>query len=77
MKQSVSAVIKIKLQQITGASEQNWTSLTENDKYVSFDEMITLFKNNNFNVNTLSDINNNGEIRYQVKMLLRNKKEMN
>ena len=39
--------------------------------------MITLFKNNNFNVNTLSDINNNGEIRYQVKMLLRNKKEMN
>ena len=74
---SIETKTKIKLQQITGASEQNWTSLTENDKYVSFDEMITLFKNNNFNVNTLSDINNNGEIRYQVKMLLRNKKEMN
>lgn len=74
---SIETKTKIKLQQITGASEQNWISLTENDTYVPFDEMITIFKNNKFDVNTLTDINNTGEIRYQVKMLLRNKKETN
>lgn len=72
---SIETKTKIKLQQIIGATDESWSSLTENDKYVTFDEMITIFKNNKYEVNTLKDISDNGEIRYQTKMLLRNKKE--
>ena len=37
--------------------------------------MIKIFNDKGYKVTSLSDINNNGEIRYQIKMLLRNKKE--
>ena len=72
---SIETKVKIKLQQIIGASEENWVDLTENSTYVTLDEMIEIFKNNKYEVNTLADINNIGEIRYQIKMMIRNKKE--
>ena len=35
--------------------------------------MIRVLQNKGYNIGTLKDINNNGEIRYQMKMLVRNK----
>ena len=66
---------KIKLQQITGTTESSWEKLSED--YVSEDEMITIYKNNKYDVNSLQDINNNGELKYEIKMIIRNKKEAN
>lgn len=66
---------KIKLQQILGTTDSSWSNLTEN--YVSKEEMLEIFNNNKYNVKSLNDINSNGEIRYQIKMYVRNKKEAN
>lgn len=63
---------KIKLQQILGTTEESWDDL--NQSFVSEEEMINIFKSKNYNVNSLKEINNNGEIRYKVKMYIRNKK---
>ena len=38
-------------------------------------EMINLFRERGYNVGSLQDITNNGEIRYSLKLFLRNKKE--
>ncbi|MBQ4262670.1 MAG: hypothetical protein IJB83_00295 [Bacilli bacterium] len=65
--------VKIKLQEIKGeATEEEWKNLSE--EYVTLEEMINIFKTEKYEVETLNDINNNGEIRYQVKMFIRNKK---
>lgn len=37
--------------------------------------MINIYKQNKYNVNSLQDINNNGELKYDIKMIIRNKKE--
>ena len=63
---------KIKLQQILGTTEESWEDLSQT--FVSEEEMINIFKSKNYNVNSLKDINNNGELRYKVKMYIRNKK---
>lgn len=63
---------KIKLQQILGTTEDSWEDLNQN--FVSEEEMINIFKSKNYDVNSLKDINNNGEIRYKIKMYIRNKK---
>ena len=41
------------------------------------EQLILAFQNKGYKVNTLDDINNNGEIRYQTKMFIRNKKGVN
>lgn len=64
---------KIKLQEIKGTNESSWENLSTT--YVSEEEMITIYKNNKYNVNSLQDINNNGELKYDIKMIIRNKKE--
>ena len=64
---------KIKLQEIKGTNESSWEKLSQT--YVSEEEMITIYKNNKYNVNSLQDINNNGELKYDIKMIIRNKKE--
>lgn len=66
---------KIKLQEIKGTTTDGWQNLNNNTQYLTEEELIKMFKDNNYNVNSLEDINNNGEIRYQVKMYLKNKKE--
>lgn len=64
---------KIKLQEIKGTNESSWEKLSQT--YVSEEEMITIYKNNKYNVNSIQDINNNGELKYDIKMIIRNKKE--
>lgn len=63
---------KIRLQQILGTTEESWEDLSQT--FVSEEEMINIFKSKNYDVNSLKDINNNGELRYKVKMYIRNKK---
>ena len=64
---------KIKLQEIQGISNAAWENL--NDNYLSENELIEIFKSKGYKVETLSDIINNGEIRYILKLYVRNKKE--
>lgn len=64
---------KIKLQEIKGTSESSWENLSET--YVTEEEMIKIYKNNKYDVNSIQDINNNGELKYDIKMIIRNKKE--
>ena len=45
------------------------------DEYLSEEELINTFKTKGYDVKTLDDIYNNGEIRYQLRMFIRNKKE--
>lgn len=71
----IESKIKIKLQQINGtATEDSWEDLTTN--YITEEEMLTMFKNNKYNVSSLLDVSNNGDIRYKVKMMIRNKTEV-
>lgn len=64
---------KIKLQEIKGTNEASWENLSQT--YVTEEEMITIYRNNKYDVNSLQDINNNGELKYDIKMIIRNKKE--
>ena len=64
---------KIKLQEIKGTTDSSWEDLSTT--YVTEEEMINIYKQNKYNVNSLQDINNNGELKYDIKMIIRNKKE--
>ena len=63
---------KIKLQQYLGVSEDSWVNLKE--EYMTEEDLIKAFKEKGYKVNTLEDIVNNGETRYQIKMYVRNKR---
>ena len=69
---NIETKYKIKLQQILSDNSGGWTAI---GSYVTEEEMIRILKEKGYNVESLDDINNNGEIRYQVKMYIRNKKE--
>ena len=69
---NIETKYKIKLQQILSEGSGGWTAI---GSYVTEEEMIRVLKEKGYNVESLDDINNNGEIRYQVKMYIRNKKE--
>lgn len=64
---------KIKLQQYLNSADAGWTDLSS--EYISKEDMFTLFQSKNYDVKSLEDINNNGDIKYLVKMYVRNKKE--
>lgn len=70
---TIETKYKIKLQQILGTSEDSWNTLSTMP--LTEQELINVFKEKKYNVNNLTDINNNGQIRYQIKMYIRNKKE--
>lgn len=72
---NIETRVKVKLQEIKGdLSESSWENLAPD--YVTEDEMIRIFNDNKFDITTLKDIDNYGEIRYQIKMYVRNKKEV-
>ncbi len=71
----VETKVKIKLQEIKSVESNDWQDLSVD--YMTQDQMVRIFQNKGYNVSTLKDINNNGEIRYQMKMLIRNKREGN
>lgn len=64
---------KIKLQEIKGTSTDGWANLST--EYLSEERLIRLFKEKGYDVKTLEDITNNGQIKYQLITYVRNKKE--
>ena len=70
---TIETKTKIKLQEIQGTTSSSWNNLSTD--YVTEEELISTFKAKGYKVSTLEDIINNGQIRYQIKLLLRNKKE--
>lgn len=70
---TIETKTKIKLQEIQGSSVAGWNNVS-ND-YLSEEALIRLFNNKGYKVNTLEDITNNGQIRYQLVTYVRNKKE--
>ena len=44
-------------------------------EYVTLPEMIKIYNDKGYKVEKLEDIMSNGELKYKVKMLIRNKKE--
>ena len=70
---TIEKKVKIKLQQNLGTETDGWNNLDIN--YMTENEMINLFKQKGYKVETLQDIANNGEIRYLLKLYVRNKKE--
>ncbi len=69
----IESKVKIKLQEIKNTYSNDWKALDSN--FMSEAQMISVLQNKGYKVGTLEDINNNGNIRYEVKMYLRNKKE--
>ena len=70
---TIETKVKIKLQQYLGDLDDSWENLKIND-YVTEEELIKIYKDNKYKVNSLEDISNNGEIKYQIKMFVRNKR---
>ena len=70
---SIETKTKIKLQEIKGKTGDGWTNI--NDEYLTESQLIQLYQSKGYKVETLEDITNNGEIRYQIKLFVRNKKE--
>ena len=64
---------KIKLQEIKGTTTDGWQNLSTD--YLSEENLIKLFKEKGYNITTLEDITNNGQIKYQLITYVRNKKE--
>ena len=54
----------------TGATYEEWMPVT--DGYVTLQELIETFRELNYDVNNLNDINQNEQIRYQYKLQYRN-----
>lgn len=72
----IESKTKVKLQEIRpSSSSSEWTNLS-ND-YISENDMIELYKKQGYKVSSLKDINNNSDLKYQIKMYIRNKKENN
>ena len=70
---TIESRVKIKLQEILGITDANWKDLAV--EYLSLEDMIHTCQLNKYEVNTLEDIQNNGELKYKLQMLIRNKKE--
>ena len=70
---SVEIRNKLKIREIKGTTTAGWNDI--NDGYVSEEELIRAFQNKGYDVKTLEDIVNNGEIRYQLQLFIKNKKE--
>jgi len=66
--------VKVKLQKMTSNGDETWENLSDN--YVDLSTMLAIFTSKNYVANSLSDVDVNGEIRYQIKMYVRNKKEV-
>ncbi len=65
--------IKIKLQEIKGSTNEGWNDLS--NEYLDEESLVRFLQEKNYNVTSLNDIANLGEIKLKLQMLVRNKKE--
>lgn len=70
---NIETKTKIKLRPIKDATDGDFKDVSE--EYMSEQELIEKFKSLGYDVNSLVDIVNNGELSYKIKMYVRNKKE--
>lgn len=68
----IESKIKIQLQEIKGINEDGWEDMS--NEYLTQEEMIKLLNDKGYVVTSLADISNLGNIRYKVKMYVKNKK---
>ena len=64
---------KLKIREIKGVSQAGWQNIS--DGYLTEEELIKTFQEKGYDVKTLEDITSNGEIKYQVQLFVKNKKE--
>ena len=64
---------KLKIQEIKGATNEGWNDIASS--YMNENDLISFLQSKGYNVNSLDDIENNGDIKLKVQMLVRNKKE--
>ena len=69
----IESKVKIKLQEIKSEVNDNWEDLSTD--YLTEEEVIKKFVEKGYEVKTLRDVTNNGQIKYKLKMFVRNKKE--
>lgn len=70
----IESRIKVKYQKITAVNgADTWKAIT--DGYVSESELISAFQAANYQVNTLKEIEDASDLRYQVKLEYRNRKK--
>ena len=69
----IESKTKIKLQEIISQASSSWKNLSQ--EYMTEEKLIKTFNDNGYKVNSLEDIVNNGQIKYQLKLFVRNKKE--
>lgn len=72
---SIETKVQMKIRPILNVGDDGWLPLGENTRYMTLEEMINLFNNNDYKFESLDDINKDGTVRYQLKMYIRNKKE--
>ncbi len=70
---TIETKTKIKLQEIKGSETEGWQNLSTES--LTEEGLIKLFKDKGYKINTLEDITNNGQIKYQLVTFVRNKKE--
>ena len=70
---NIETKTKIKLRPIKDATDGDFKDVSE--EYMSEQELIEKYKSLGYEVNSLTDIVNNGELSYKIKMYVRNKKE--
>lgn len=70
----IESRIKVKYQKITEVDgAEKWVSITDN--YVSESELISVFQNKGYQVNTLKEIEDASDLRYEIKLEYRNRKK--
>lgn len=71
----IESKTKVKLQEIQGTNEDSFEDI--GTEYVTAEEMFKIYTDKGYKVASLDDISANGELKYKVKMFIRNKKEAN
>lgn len=67
----VETKTKVRLRKPKEEANEKWKDLSK--EYVKQDKLLEIFKDNNYEVDSLKDININGEIKYEIKMFYRNR----
>lgn len=64
--------VKVKIQQILTSDESSWKNVSDN--YLTEEELIKKLQDLGYLVNTVDDINSNGDLRVSTKLYLRDRK---
>lgn len=66
----IQSKLKIKLRPIISSVSEEWK--TFNEDYLSLDELLKKLQDKGYKVYSIEDINKSGELKYKVKLMIRN-----